>query len=120
LAAALARWLSEHGHEAEHVADRNMDAASDTVIWDHALATGAVIITKDENFAQRRLLAKSAPRFVWIRLPNTRRRSLLAWFKTALPQIVSALERGETLVEMIMEDGAPSDESLRQQSIMAQ
>jgi hypothetical protein len=29
---ALARWLSGKGHEAEHVADRQMEAASDTAI----------------------------------------------------------------------------------------
>jgi len=31
---ALARWLSGKGHEAEHVADRQMEAASDAAIWD--------------------------------------------------------------------------------------
>lgn len=101
LPAALARWLAARGHEAEHVGDRNMDAAPDTAIWDYALGADATIITKDEDFAQRRMLAATAPRIVWIRLPNTRRRDLLAWFETTLPQIVSALERGETLVEMI-------------------
>ncbi len=29
---ALARWLSGQGHEAEHVADRGMQAASDSAI----------------------------------------------------------------------------------------
>jgi len=48
---ALARWLAAQGHEAEHVADHHMAAASDTVIWDFALKAPAVIITKDEDFA---------------------------------------------------------------------
>jgi predicted nuclease of predicted toxin-antitoxin system len=30
-----------------------MQGASDAAIWDHALATSAVIVTKDEDFAQR-------------------------------------------------------------------
>jgi hypothetical protein len=38
---------------------------------------------------------------IWIRLPNTRRRVLLSRFETALPDILSALERGETLVEVV-------------------
>ena len=98
---ALAKWLSVKGHQAEHVADRQMQAASDAVIWDYTLRQAAVIITKDEDFAQRKVLASGGPVVVWIRLPNTRRRDLLAWFETILPDVVSALERGETLVEVI-------------------
>jgi hypothetical protein len=38
---------------------------------------------------------------IWIRLPNTRRRELLSRFETALQDILSALERGETLIEVV-------------------
>jgi predicted nuclease of predicted toxin-antitoxin system len=34
---ALSRWLIGQRHEAEHVADRDMQAASDIAIWDYAL-----------------------------------------------------------------------------------
>jgi predicted nuclease of predicted toxin-antitoxin system len=98
---ALARRLAELGHEAEHVADRQLAAASDSQIWDFALRTGAVIISKDEDFAQRKVLLDDGPRVVWIRLPNTRRRELLAWFDSALPTVLSALERGEGLIELV-------------------
>jgi predicted nuclease of predicted toxin-antitoxin system len=97
---ALVRWLADRGHEAEHVADREMQAASDTAIWDYALATSAAIITNDENFARRKVLTTAGPAVVWIRLPNTRRRELLQWLETVMPQILTALERGETLVEV--------------------
>ena len=97
---ALARWFVAQGHEAEHVGDNGMQAASDTVIWDYALATAAAILTKDEDFAQRKVLTAAGPIVVWIRLPNTRRRDLLAWFATILPDVLAALERGETLVEV--------------------
>jgi predicted nuclease of predicted toxin-antitoxin system len=83
---ALARWLSANGHEAAHVADLGMKAASDSEIWDHVLVSQSAIITKDEDFAQRMMLARSVPVVVWLRLPNTRRRFLLAWFETALPK----------------------------------
>jgi predicted nuclease of predicted toxin-antitoxin system len=43
---ALARWLAEKGHQAEHVADRQMQAASDAAIWDYALREAAAIVTK--------------------------------------------------------------------------
>ena len=48
---ALAR-----GHVAEHVADRGLASTSDDVIRDYASGVGAVIVTKDEDFAVRRLL----------------------------------------------------------------
>jgi predicted nuclease of predicted toxin-antitoxin system len=97
---ALARWLVAQGHEAEHVGDRGMQTASDAVIWDYALASAAAIVTKDEDFAQRKVLTTTGQTVVWMRLPNTRRRELLAWFETILPDVLAALERGETLVEV--------------------
>lgn len=99
LAPALARWLASQG--AEHVADQNLESASDAAIWDFAVGASAVIITKDEDFALRKARDEAGPAVVWIRLPNVRRRSLLAWFEKVLPDILSALERGETLVELI-------------------
>lgn len=58
---ALARWLAANGHEAQHVGDRQMAAASDATIWDFALANQTIIITKDEDFAQRKVLAEIGP-----------------------------------------------------------
>ena len=98
---ALARWLVSQGHHAEHVGTIGMQGAPDAAIWDFALASGAAIITKDEDFAQRKALAVSSPSVVWIRLPNTRRHDLLAWFETALPMILAAFARGETLIELV-------------------
>ncbi|MBV9518979.1 MAG: hypothetical protein JO068_12740, partial [Hyphomicrobiales bacterium] len=51
-------------------------------------------------FAQRKVLAKNGPVVIWIRLPNTRRRDLLAWFATLLPDIMAAIARGDSLVEV--------------------
>jgi len=98
---ALARWLADQGHFAEHVADHKLAAASDSAIWIFALDASAIIITKDEDFALLKALGATGPQVVWIRIPNVRRRQLLAWFETALPGIVAALERGESLIEVI-------------------
>lgn len=98
---ALARWLVERGHAAEHVFDQGMAAADDRIIWDYALATGAVIITKDEDFAIRRALAAEGPSVAWVRRGNTRRRELLTWVESRLPAVLEALERGEPLIEIV-------------------
>ena len=97
---ALARRLETLGHTAEHVADRGMASASDDVIRDYAARVGAVIVTKDEDFATRRLLAEG-PAVVWLRVGNTRRATVLARVDAELPAIVAALERGETLIEVV-------------------
>lgn len=81
--------------------DCGLQAAPDAAIWDYALQHDAAIVTKDEDFAQRHALTGSGPRVVWIRLRNTRRHDLLRWIETALPNIVSALEQGETLIEVV-------------------
>ena len=48
----LARWLVEQGYEAQHVRELGMRQAPDQQIWDHALVAGAVIVTKDRDFAE--------------------------------------------------------------------
>ncbi len=52
------------------------------------------------GYAQRKVLMIGGPVVVWVRLPNTRRRDLLTWFETVLPEILAALARGEVLVEV--------------------
>ncbi len=98
---ALAGWLAERGHTAEHLLDRGMAQANDRAVWDCAESVGAVILTKDQDFAVRRTLASDGPPVVWIRLGNTRRRELLAWFEQRFFIVVEALERGEMLVEIV-------------------
>ena len=97
---ALARWLVAAGHEAEHVGDVGLGDAQDQAIWAYAAGVGAVIVSKDEDFAQRKIMRNAGPRIVWIRRANTRRRELLVWFEAVLPQMIEALERGESLIEV--------------------
>ena len=98
---ALARWLIERGYTSEHVFDLEMAGAADKDIWAYAAQVGAVIITKDEHFAERRARSGDGPSIVWIRVGNVSRRELLTWFRFRLPVIVEALERGDTLIEIV-------------------
>lgn len=97
---ALARWLSAQGHEAKHVFDLGLIDAADTAIWRHALEASAAILTKDEDFALRAQLQRGGPPIVWIRYGNVRKADLLRRFGAVWPEVVAALARGESLIEL--------------------
>ena len=97
---ALATALKAAGHDAMHVEDVGLRHAKDSVIWAHALAESRVIVTKDEDFPNRLLVATPAPQIVWLRVPNCSKRQLLRWLLPELPQIVRALEAGNALFEI--------------------
>lgn len=100
LPVALARWLSSRGHPSEHVADCGLLEADDSRIWQFTVDSGLAIITKDEDFALRRNLARTGPTIVWVRKGNVRNAQLLAWFDDALPVLMDALQRGEKMIEL--------------------
>ena len=67
--------------------------ATDTAIWEHALRESATIITKDEDFAQRKALTQGGPVVIWVEVANTCWADLRVWFATTLPAILPPLER---------------------------
>jgi predicted nuclease of predicted toxin-antitoxin system len=97
---ALALLLDEHGHVAEHVIDIGPGDIPDRELWRYALEHQAVIVTKDEDFANMLATGVDAPAVVWIRVGNTRRASLLAWFEPLIDQIVTMVEVGDRLIEL--------------------
>ena len=97
---ALARHLESLGHEAAHVADFGMETARDTEIWGRASAMNAVLVSKDEDFVTMRALRADGPAVIWVRIGNATRRTLIARFDAALPGVLAALERGETIVQI--------------------
>ena len=97
---ALARMMSEHGHDAEHVIDIGPADMRDRAIWLHALEHDAVIVTKDEDFASMTAFDEAAPPIVWVRVGNVSRRALLQWFLPRLEQIVSLVQSGNKLIEV--------------------
>lgn len=98
---ALARWLVEWGHEAGHVEEVGLQAANDSAIWAHALHTGAIIVTKDEDFAARSVQAATAPIIVWLRVGNTTNRALRAWFEPRFAGVAQLLAQRSRLIEVI-------------------
>jgi predicted nuclease of predicted toxin-antitoxin system len=97
---SLARHFSRHGHQAAHVADIGLGSAPDSVIWSHAATTGAVLVTKDEDFVMMRALDNDGPAVIWVRIGNTTNRALVERFTEVFSAIVASLERGDTIIEI--------------------
>jgi predicted nuclease of predicted toxin-antitoxin system len=97
---ALALWLREAGHDAQAVREVGLREADDTEIRNHALATGVVIITKDEDFPIRAQQTDVSPVIVWLRVGNASNQALRLWFMPQLPQIIAWIEQGTRVVEI--------------------
>ena len=97
---ALATWLIQQGHIAQHIEDVGLRNADDIEIWNYALTSGATIVTKDEDFAERTARTTSAPIIVWLRIGNATNRALLEWLEPRWPRIVALLEAGDRLIEV--------------------
>ena len=97
---ALAQWLASEGHEAQHVVDLGMQAAADQEIWQRARDSGACIVTKDEDFVLLQALDRAGPAVVWIRIGNAVRNVLMRRLPLLWPEVMSAIERGEKVVEV--------------------
>jgi predicted nuclease of predicted toxin-antitoxin system len=82
------------------VSDVGLLRAADVAIWDFAREQGCALITKDEDFAAIRLRAQDGVPVVWLRIRNTSRPTLLAWFTPRIPEIVALIKAGETLIEL--------------------
>jgi len=97
---ALARWLSEQGHEANHVSEFTLEGASDRAIWRHAREASTCIVTKDEDFVLLHAIDRDGPPVVWVRIGNATRDALIGRLSPLWPGVAAALERGEKIVEV--------------------
>jgi predicted nuclease of predicted toxin-antitoxin system len=64
---ALAVRPSELRHETEHVLDIGLAQSKDTPVWRYAQQKGAVVVTKDEDFAEWVRRGRPGPAVVWLR-----------------------------------------------------
>jgi predicted nuclease of predicted toxin-antitoxin system len=96
----LARWLRQAGHEAQPVREIGLREAEDFDIWRHALAAGAVIVTKDEDFVGLAQQMVSGPVVIWLRVGNTSNPALMEWLAPRWPQVLAQLAQGHRLIEV--------------------
>jgi predicted nuclease of predicted toxin-antitoxin system len=70
-------------------------------IWDEAISRSAVLVTKDRDFPIRRAASDDGPAILWVRVGNISNRTLIELALQALPAIIDAIERNETVVEFV-------------------
>ena len=76
-----------------------MESASDQAVWNRALATQSVIVTKDRDFAEWAIARDPAAAVSWLRFGNLKRAILLEQVERAWPRILASLEAGAVVVE---------------------
>lgn len=94
----LCRWFEGRGHEAAHVCDLGMGAASDAVIADFAETGDLVLVSKDEDFLNLRLPDRFM--LIWLRCGNTTNRALAIWMSERWRKVEMLLDGGERLIEL--------------------
>jgi predicted nuclease of predicted toxin-antitoxin system len=95
---ALVTRLTEQGHTAQHVDDIDLRNAEDIAIWNQALSNNAIIVTKDEDFAERTARTTSGPIILWLRLGNSTNRALMRWLEPRWVSITALLEAGDRII----------------------
>ena len=95
---ALCRWLAERGHEAGHVSEFGLLAASDAEIAARVEDDDAVLVTKDEDFTRLRLPDRFA--LLWLRCGNATNAALAEWLEPRWGEVEALLMQGERFIEV--------------------
>lgn len=96
----MAAALVARGHEATHCTEILGRSADDGTMWRHALAAGATIITKDDDYLA---FLGGTPPFtpvVWLRIGNCSRAEAIERVIGNLETIAAAVEAGQLLIEL--------------------
>ena len=99
---SLARFLRTLGEEALACRDVGLRDADDGEIWRLAIAGGWCLVTKDEDFAIRRITVTIGPPVVWLRIGNSTNPALFQWLSPLWPNVVQELRIGQGLVEVTL------------------
>lgn len=101
LSPAVATWLtSTQGVDAVALRDLGLRDAEDSKIFFAARQNGAVVMSKDKDFAELVLRHGAPPQVIWITCGNTSNTRLQDILSRAWPMVVQLLASGEKLVEV--------------------
>jgi predicted nuclease of predicted toxin-antitoxin system len=95
----LGLLLNQAGHDAYHVFELGLRDADDAQVWDYALREGTAILTKDEEFAARRLRQPDGPAIIWLRIEDCSA-ALVRWLAPLLSSIEAFAAAEESVIEV--------------------
>jgi predicted nuclease of predicted toxin-antitoxin system len=93
----VATWLEARGHDAIHVFDLDKLTSDDSLIWQVAASTSAVIVTKDKDFVRFRQQS-AGPQILHIQIANCSNSQLIDAFSAKWDDILLELEACEPVV----------------------
>ena len=101
LSPRLTRWIQENfGVECFHVRDLGLRDADDPEIFQKSRITGAVVMTKDEDFVHLVERNGSPPQAIWITSGNMSNEHFKLLLLRTLQDAISLLSSGEAVVEI--------------------
>lgn len=84
----LAAWLNERGHDAVHVRERTMSAATDSQILSVAIAEGRIVVTADLDFSRLIALSgKDQPGLILFRAGNVSDSQMLELLNRVMTEV---------------------------------
>jgi predicted nuclease of predicted toxin-antitoxin system len=101
LSPSIARWIAEtFAGECASARDLGLRDALDPPIFAAARAAGAIVMTKDADFARMVERFGPPPRVIWLRCGNTSNAALKDLLVRELPACLVRLADGDSIVEL--------------------
>lgn len=103
LAPSLAAWINEQFRgevEASSLKRLGLLKADDETIWKRAREDGAVILTKDGDFARLVRERGMPPQVIWYRGGNASKEKVKQVLQEHLPELIKRLRAGKAVVEI--------------------
>jgi predicted nuclease of predicted toxin-antitoxin system len=101
LSPRVANWLRDEMEvEAESLRDLGLRDAEDDDIFEKARRDGAIVMTKDRDFADLVTRRGPPPSVIWLRCGNTSETRLKEILTLHLEQSLDFIRQGEALVEI--------------------
>lgn len=96
----FAQNLRAMGYDAIHVVEIKLHAAPDLEIAAEAERRSAILVSKDEDFAELSTRGVVGCPILWIRIGNTTNNVLWRRMRLLMPDLIEAFNRGERIVEV--------------------
>jgi predicted nuclease of predicted toxin-antitoxin system len=97
----LAAWIVEtFGVTALSVKELGLRDAKDTEIFEAAAQSNLIIMTKDSDFVDLVCRLGSPPQILWLTCGNVTNQNLRRILTSTLPEAITQLQQGESVVEI--------------------